>query len=110
MADKVSAKPEIPTSETRITIHMPNTIGIEMVQANELRHYEMFQWLVSLMLPIAVGFWTGYFTISGQNKALLWSAVIFSLLSILFVVLAVVYRRKLYHGSITKSASWSDFQ
>jgi len=52
--------------ETKVIVQMPNEIEIGLVQANELKHYELFQWLAILLLPIAVGFWTAYFT--GDKK------------------------------------------
>ncbi|HCX27678.1 MAG TPA: hypothetical protein DHI91_00880 [Candidatus Portnoybacteria bacterium] len=80
---------------------MPNEVEISLVQANELRHYELFQWLVALLLPVAVGFWTAYFT-GGKTQELFWSALIFSATSLLFVALVFVYRKKVFHGSIKK--------
>jgi len=80
---------------------MPNEVEISLVQANELRHYELFQWLVALLLPVALGFWTAYFT-GGKTQELFWSALIFSATSLLFVALVFVYRKKVFHGSIKK--------
>ncbi|RJQ36702.1 hypothetical protein C4552_02300 [Candidatus Parcubacteria bacterium] len=81
---------------------------MELVQANELRHYELFQWLVALIAPIAVGFWTAYAIEPSQPLALWWSACVFTTLTVLFLGLALYYRRKVYHGSVVKSISLKD--
>ena len=95
---------------TKVTVHFPDEIGIELVQANELRHYELFQWLVALLAPIAVGFWTAYATVDPKPASLFWSAVIFSVMTLVFLLLAIYYRRKVFHGSIIKSIYLKDFK
>lgn len=95
--------------DTKISVNFPDEIKLELVQANELRHYELFQWLVSILLPIAVGFWTAYFTTVKAN-ALLWSAWIFTVVSILFVVISFYHRSKVFHGSVSKSISLKDLK
>jgi len=37
---------------TKIEVGFPDKLELQMVQANELRHYELFQWLVSLLSSI----------------------------------------------------------
>lgn len=102
-------KPKGIKNNTKVVVSMPDEVKIELVQANELRHYELFQWLVALLLPVAAGFWTAYFT--GEKKPeLLWSAVIFTLLSGVFVFLAVWYRKKVFHGSIRMYAELDSFR
>ena len=96
-------------TDTKIIIGMPNEVEITLVQANELRHYELFQWLVTLLLPIAVGFWTAYFT-GIRNSELFWSASVFTVVSILFVILAYEYRKKVFRGSIKKVATLNSFK
>jgi len=96
-------------SDTEIIIGMPDEVEISLVQANELKHYELFQWLVTLLLPIAVGFWTAYFT-GIKNPELLWSALVFTGISILFVILAYKYRKKVFRGSIKKVATLDSFK
>ena len=96
-------------SETRVVIKMPAEIKIDLVQANELKHYELFQWLVILLLPIASGFWTAYFT-NGKKAELLWSALAFTVISLLFVVLAYWYRKKVFQGNIQKTTTLDNFK
>lgn len=59
---KIMAKNENNTTEnskeTKVIVKFPDKLELSMVQANELRHYELFQWLVAFLAPIASGFWT----------------------------------------------------
>lgn len=96
-------------NETQVIVSMPDKVEIELVQANELRHYELFQWLVAIMAPIAIGFLTAYFT-TGNNPSLLWSAIAFGLITIVFIFLAVKFRKKVFHGSIKKCSKLSEFK
>ena len=96
-------------NDTVVKVHFPDEISIELVQANELRHYEIFSWSASLVATIAAGFWTAYFTTPKSNQ-LLWTSVAFSVICITSVIAAIYYRRKVYHGSHIKKASLSDFK
>lgn len=100
-----------PTAEkdTVVKVHFPDEITIELVQANELRHYEIFSWSASLVATIAVGFWTAYFT-TPRSSQLFWTSIAFSTVFIASFTAAVYYRRKVYHGSHIKKASLSDFK
>lgn len=94
---------------TEIIVGYPNEIKIDLVPANELKHYELFNWLTTLFAPIAVGFWTAYFTVPGYSSSIFWSAVIFSAGALLFIGIAFNYRRRLHKESIHKKASLDDF-
>jgi len=98
------------TSETEVVVNFPDKLELSMVQSNELRHYELFQWLVTILLPIAVGFWTAYFTLETKTSSLWWSALIFTSVSFLFVGLAFFYRKKVFHESIRKSVNLSELK
>ena len=102
-------KQKIQNRETKVIVRIPNEIENELVQANELKHYELFQWLVTLLLPIAATFWTAYFT-GSRRLELLWSASVFTIISGLFVFLAYKYRKKVFHGSIKKIAFLDSFK
>ncbi len=95
--------------DTRVVVHFPDEVGIELVQANELRHYELFLWLAGIISSIAVSFWTAYFT-SDASSPLLLSACAFSIIALVFVFLGYRYRRKIYHGSIVKKVSLTEFK
>ena len=96
--------------DTKVIVGFPDSININLVPANELQHYERFQWLVVMLLPIATGFWTACFTINEAPKSLSWSAAMFSAVSLLFIVLAYLSRRKIFHGSIKKEMLLRDFK
>lgn len=102
-------KEKISDEETKIVIGMPIQIEIDLVPANEVKLYERFQWLVTLFLTIGVGFLTAYFS-GPQNKALLWSAIIFCSVSILFIYQAYCFRNKVFSGSIKKIATFDSFK
>lgn len=96
------------SKETKVIVKFPNKLELSLVQANELKHYELFQWLVALFLPIASGFWTSYST--SPNKALLWSAWAFTVVALLFIGLALNYRRKVFYGSVEKTIELKDLK
>ena len=95
--------------KTKVIIGLPSDIEIELVQANELKLYELFQWLVVILLPVAVGFWTAYLTVD-KAANLFWSALAFSGLSALFVILAFLRRKKVFRGSVKKTAYLDSFR
>lgn len=97
-------------TETKVLVSFPEELKLELVQANELRHYELFQWLVTILLPMAAGFWTAYFTVEGTPSALIWSASVFTLISALFIWLAFYYRKKVFYGSVKKSIDLSQLK
>lgn len=96
------------SEDTQVVLHLPDRIGIELVQANELRHYELFNWLVGINSSIAVGFWTAF--VNENTSALGWSAGAFTAITILFLILALIYRRKVYHGNVERSLCLGDFR
>lgn len=97
-------------NETRVVVSMPDKVEIELVQANELRHYELFQWLTALTATIAASFWTAYFTTSLTNYSLLFSSIAFTVITGVFIFFAVIFRNKVFHGSIKKCSKLSDFK
>lgn len=48
--------------ETKVIITFPDELELHMVPGNELKHYELFQLLTTLVDSIAVGFWTAFFS------------------------------------------------
>ncbi len=109
----MTSKPEIKTQnkkDTVVNIHFPDEINIELVQANELRHYEIFSWSTSLIATIATGFWTAYFTTDPKSNQLLWTAIAASIIFAVSLYVAIYYRRKVYHGSFIKSTTLAEFE
>lgn len=95
---------------TKVIVSFPDNISINLVQANELKHYELFLWLVTILTPIAAGFLIAYLTDGTKNNGLLFSTIAFAFISILFVLLAISYRKKIFHSSIKKETLLRDFK
>lgn len=111
MEQQVKKQKEIKAGmDTTVEVRFPDKISIELVQANELRHYEIFSWFSSLVATIAVGFWTAYFTTNPRSNQLLWTAIAFSIIFIISFSIAIYYRRKVYHGSFVKTSNLSEFK
>ena len=106
---KITHKDNLNNQETKIIIEMPDKVEVSLVQANELKHYELFQWLLIFFLPIAAGFWTAYFTLN-KPPELFWSALVFTAASGLFIFLSLEYRKKVFHKSIRKVAHLNSFE
>lgn len=95
---------------TMVCIKYPDKVSIEFVQANELRHYELFQWLTSIFASVAMGFWVAYFTLNTDDKPLLFSSMAFSISALIFLYMSWRYRKKVFHGSIEKIISIDNFK
>ena len=79
-----------------VCIKYPDKVSIEFVQANELRHYELFQWLTSISVSIAIGFWVAYFTLNANDKPLLFSSIVFNIFALIFLCMSLRYRKKFF--------------
>ena len=66
--------------DTKVIVSFPDSISINMVQSNELKHYELFLWLVTILAPIAaviisfvlyhlIGFFIARYMISPQKRS-----------------------------------------
>lgn len=97
--------------ETKVIIEFPSTLQIELVQANEVRNYEIFQWLATGSISAAIGFWTTFFLNNLLVKSGIFvSAALFSIASIVMIVFAIFYRKKTFAGSIKKEVNLSEFK
>ncbi len=92
---------------TKVLVRFPDKLEIQMVQSNDLHQYELFQWLTIFFAPIASGFWTQW--VVNPSSAYGWSAVVFSATTVLFLILALIKRKKLVSGSVAKSVDLDDF-
>jgi hypothetical protein len=97
------------SQSTKVIVTFPDKIQVDLVSSNELKLYERFQWLVALLLPIAVGFFTAYFSETQKNGALLWSGIVFVAISGLFIFFAIGHRKQMFNGKISREKSLSDF-
>lgn len=93
---------------TKVEVNLPSCIQIDLVQGNELRHYEIFFSVASLSLSTAASFWTAYAI--DQNNTILFSAIAFSGLTVLTVGIAIFYRSKIYQRKIKKFAPLDTFR
>jgi hypothetical protein len=99
---------KVEKNETKVEVSLPSCIQIELVQGNELRHYEIFFLVATITLSTGVSFWTSYATT--PNSALLFSALAFSGFTLISGRIAFYYRSKLYNVKIKKVASLDIFK
>lgn len=85
----------------KVEVAFPECVHIDLVQANDLRHYEIFLWLVSLCASTASGFWVSFASVS-FNKSLFASSVAFSVLTLIFAGVAAYYRWKIKGTKLKK--------
>ena len=95
-------------SSTRVEINLPSKIKVDLVQANELKHYEINFWLCSLFASAAAGFWTALLTSSG-GMLIFAVASVFTLFTFGFGLAAKYYRSQMISGSVKKVASLDNF-
>lgn len=110
MANVKAAADTIPANDghTIVDVHMPRHISIELVQGNELRHYEIFFGLFSILASTATGFGTAR-ALSGPNGALTASSIAFGGLALIFLLATLHFRKKVYNGSVVRSADLESF-
>ncbi len=100
---KMNVKTEKTISESmKVEVSFPECVHIELVQANDLKHYEIFLWLVSLSASTASGFWVSFSTITPISKVLLGTSLAFSLLTLIFGWVAYYYRTKISATKLKK--------
>lgn len=85
----------------KVEVAFPECVHIELVQANDLKHYEIFLWLVSFSASTSSGFWVSFASIP-FNKALFGSSVAFTVLTLVFAGVAFYYRRKIQETKLKK--------
>ncbi len=95
---------------TQVEINLPAYIQIDLVQANELRHYEFALWIGSLFGSAAASFWTACLTASTGAFLLLWVSIVFSLFTIVFMWMAKYFRSKLKIGGVKKTTTLDSFK
>lgn len=94
---------EVLKKNMEIQIGFPECVRIELVQVNELRHYEIFTGFGSLFSTAAAGFWVSYATATSGGIVLLGVSIVFTAFTLVFGGLAFYYRRKLNGSKITKT-------
>lgn len=109
--NKPSATEKTKRSEisTTVEVHLPECVQIDLVQANELRHYEIFLWIGSLFASASAGFWTAFATTSPNSKILLLVSLVFTLFTGVFIWAAFHYRSRLKSGGIIRKVALDKF-
>jgi hypothetical protein len=97
-------------NETLVEVSSPTVIKIELVQANDLRHYEFMLWFATIFSTTAASFWTAYLTSSTKDNILFWTGVASTIVTFTFFGGAYYYRSLLKSGSVKKTASLGDFR
>lgn len=84
-------------SSFNITVSIPETVEIKMVNVSTLSDYEIWIFISSVLSNAFLGFWVAYFTNSDKNKdsSILFSAIVFTLLFLIAVYVAFTKRRLL---------------
>lgn len=103
----VTAIAEVVKKNMEVRIGFPECVQIELVQANDVKHYEMFGGLASLFSTAASGFWVSYIT-TNPNDVLMVISIVFTIFTIVFYGIAFRYRYKLRGGQVTKVMPVSD--
>lgn len=85
----------------KVEVSFPGCVHVELVQANDLKHYEIFIWLCSVFASASSGFWVSFATTS-LSKVLFATSLIFSLFTIGFGWTAYYYRSKISETKLKK--------
>ncbi len=99
----MNSKTEKTMSESmKVEVSFPECVHIELVQSNDLKHYEIFLWLVSFSASVASGFWVSFATITPMNKVLFATSLAFSTMTFAFSAVAYYYRSKISATKLKK--------
>ena len=84
-----------------ITVSIPETVEIKMVNASTLADYEVWIFISSVLSNALLGFLVAYFTNTdtAKSQSFLFSAIIFTILFIISVVVAFSKRSQLQKKS-----------
>lgn len=92
----------------KVEVAFPECVHIELVQANDLKHYEIFLWLFSLALSVAAGFWVAFVT-TPFNKVLLSTSLAFTAVALGFAWAAYYYRSRIGETKLKKVVLLENF-
>lgn len=108
MINKKKTIAEVLKKNMEVHVGFPECVRIELVQANDVKHYEMFGGFGSLFSTAASGFWVSYIT-SDSNYMLKVISIVFTLFTIIFYGMAFRYRYKLKGGQVMKVITINNF-
>lgn len=109
--------PELETSdigkkagETHVVVEMPGEVVIKLVQENLVKTYETLVWLFNASSSLAVGLWTAFFTTEWKvPSSLFFSALAFSIMSVVLVFLMIKNRKAVFAEPIRKKLKITEF-
>lgn len=93
----------------KIEVAFPECVHVELVQANDLKHYEIFMWLCALFASAAASFWVGFATVP-FNKILFVTGLTFSMFMLVFGGFAYYYRAKISDTKLKRVLVMEDFK
>ena len=108
-------EPEIPgegskAEETHVVVEMPEEVVIKLVQENLVKTYENLVWLFNAASSLAVGLWTAFFTTELKiPSSLFFSALAFTIMSLVLIVLMVKNRRAVFANPVRKRLKITEF-
>lgn len=108
MKKGIKEKPKL--NDTIIAIGLPNEICMDLVSANEVKQYEIFEGLTAIFASIAAGFWTGWLTTGQQSPAALWSALAFTFSTLVFLGLTIKFRSKVFKNTIKRQINFNELK
>lgn len=88
-------------SSFNITVSIPETVEIKMVNVSTLSDYEIWIFISSILSNAFLGFGVAYFTNTDKAKdgSLLFSAIVFTVLFVISIYVAFTKRRQLQSKS-----------
>ncbi|MFA5714498.1 MAG: hypothetical protein WC998_01995 [Candidatus Paceibacterota bacterium] len=86
----------------KICMEIPEEINIELIQSQYFKGYEIFQWFSTFFSGAFIGFLTAFCGTNGGNISLIVSAVIFLILTIIFIVFSLNFRKKMFSNNLKK--------
>lgn len=94
-----SANPSAPG--LNITVSVPETVEIKLVNANALTDFEIWIYISSLLSNVVVGFWIACVQNSETklDSYLRWTSIVFTILFIVAIIVAIMKRRQLSNKS-----------
>ena len=95
MQDKITAQ-NVQENSVSVVMKIPHELVIEMVQANNLRHYEKFSIATSFFFSAFASLLAAAIVDKFEDKILLVVSAIFFTAFIIFLIFSLIERKKIY--------------
>jgi len=96
MQDKISDQNLQENSSINVVMKIPHELVIEMVQANNLRHYEKFSIATSFFFSAFASLLAAAIVDKFEEKILLVVSAIFFVAFIIFLIFSLIERKEVY--------------